>query len=28
MTFKEEYFGFLKKFGILYDERYVFEFYD
>ncbi len=28
MTFKEEYFGFLKKFGIPYDKRYVFEFYD
>ncbi len=28
ITFRDEYFGFLKKFGIPYNERYVFEFYD
>ena len=27
-TFKEEYLGFLNKFGIAYDEIYLFEFYD
>ena len=27
-SFREEYLGFLKKFGVAYDERYLFEFYD
>jgi len=27
MTFKEEYIGLLKEFGIQYDEKYLFEFY-
>ncbi len=27
-TFKEEYLDFLNKFGIEYDEKYLFEFYD
>ena len=27
-TFKEEYIDFLKKFGVDYEERYLFEFYD
>jgi len=27
-TFREEYFDFLKKFEIKYDEKYLFEFYD
>ncbi len=27
-TFKQEYFKFLKKFGIEFDEKYLFEFYD
>ena len=27
-TFREEYLDFLNKFGIKYDERYLFEFYD
>ncbi|NOX47192.1 MAG: IS200/IS605 family transposase [Chlorobi bacterium] len=27
-TFREEYLGFLKKFEVDYDERYLFEFYD
>ncbi len=28
VTFKEEYIDFLKKFGIDYEEKYLFEFYD
>jgi hypothetical protein len=28
MTFKEEYFEFLKKYEIEYNEKYLFEFYD
>jgi putative transposase len=28
ISFRDEYLRFLKKFGIPYDERYVFEFYD
>jgi hypothetical protein len=27
-TFKEEYIGFLEKFEIRYDERYLFDWYD
>ena len=27
-TFKEEYIGFLKKFEVEYDEKYLFEWYD
>jgi REP element-mobilizing transposase RayT len=27
-TFREEYINFLNKFGVDYDERYIFEFYD
>ena len=27
-TFKEEYLGFLKKFEVAYDEKYLFEWYD
>jgi putative transposase len=27
-TFKEEYIGFLKKFSVQYDEKYLFEWYD
>jgi putative transposase len=27
-TFREEYYEFLKKFGIDYEEKYLFEFYD
>ena len=27
-TFKEEYLGFLEKYEIEYDEKYLFEFYD
>ena len=28
VTFKEEYHEFLKKFDILFEEKYVFEFFD
>ena len=28
ITFREEYLGFLKKFEVEYDKRYLFEFYD
>jgi putative transposase len=27
-TFKDEYLGLLEKFDVLYDERYLFEWYD
>ncbi len=27
-TFKEEYIDFLEKFGVVYEEKYLFEFYD